>query len=94
MKLIVTKDYEEMSQVAVEHLLGYMYQDRKVNLCITAGKTPERIYEILADKVKGKDFDNVHYFNFDEDEAKDNAYGVTMRELKRLYLDPAGIKDT
>lgn len=93
MKLIVTKDFEEMSQVAVEHLLGYMYQNKRVNLCITAGKTPERLYEILSQKVKGKDFDNVHYYNFDEGEVeKGDTYGVTMSELHRLYFTPAGIK--
>lgn len=93
MKLIITKDYEEMSQTAVDILMGYMYQNQKVNVCITAGKTPERLYEILTEKVKGKDFDNVHYFNFDEGNIVEGSkYGVTMTELHKAYLEPAGIK--
>jgi len=92
MKLVITKDYEEMSQVAVEYLLGEMNQNRKINLCITAGKTPERIYEILAEKVQGRDFSNVHYYNFDESyPMDDNEYGVTMTELKKLYFDKASV---
>ena len=67
MKLIITKTYEEMSSIAVNILMGLMYQNKRVNLSITAGSTPKEIYRQMIAQVKGKDyFDNVHYYNFDE----------------------------
>ena len=48
MKIIVTKDYEEMSYTAAMHVLKYMYSDQaRVNLSITGGTTPAMMYEIL-----------------------------------------------
>ena len=67
MKMIVTEDYEEMSLVASHHVLGYITAPRRVNLAVTAGSTPKRMYEHLTAAVKGKAFyDRVHYYNFDE----------------------------
>lgn len=88
MKVILTKDYEEMSQVAATHILGYMYQDKRVNLSITAGETPFRTYEILAPKVNGKAFNNVHFYNFDEIPFKaEDREGVTMIVLREYFFD-------
>ncbi|WP_028392493.1 glucosamine-6-phosphate deaminase [Bacillus cihuensis] len=93
MKIFVGKDYNEMSQIAANHVLGYMYQPSRVNLAITAGSTPKRIYELLIPHVKEKPhFENVHYYNFDEIPFKEESgFGVTMRNLKKMYFDPAGI---
>ena len=57
-----------MSHTAAMHVLKYMYSDQaRVNLSITGGTTPARMYEILLPLVKGKDdFRNVHFYNFDE----------------------------
>lgn len=41
MKVIKVKDYEEMSQVAAENVLGYMYKEGRVNLSIAGGTTPK-----------------------------------------------------
>lgn len=43
MKIYLTKDYEEMSQVAAQMVLKYMYRndDKRINLSITAGQTPK-----------------------------------------------------
>lgn len=94
MRLIITKDYDEMSAVAAQHLLGAMHSEYRVNLSITAGSTPKGVYEILIPLVKGKSyFDNVHYYNFDEIPFKgeEDRFGVTMTNLNRLFFDPAGI---
>lgn len=94
MKLIVTKDYQEMSAVAVQHLLGAMHSQHRVNLSITAGSTPQGVYEILVPLVKDRPyFDNVHYYNFDEIpfEGQEGGFGVTMGNLNRLFFDPANI---
>ena len=68
MKLIVVKDYEEMSERAAEYLLKYMLSDKaRVNVSITSGSTPKRMYELLIPKVKNKDYlSNIHFYNFDE----------------------------
>ncbi|TLG77310.1 glucosamine-6-phosphate deaminase [Culicoidibacter larvae] len=93
MKFIIEKDYASMSRVAANILLGEMYRDRRVNLAITAGSTPVKMYEYLVEDVKGKDYlTNVHYYNFDEIPViGENGYGVTMGNLDKLYFSPAAI---
>ncbi|MDR2478363.1 MAG: glucosamine-6-phosphate deaminase [Treponema sp.] len=93
MKIIITKDYEEMSKVAAQHLLGYMYREERVNMAITAGTTPVRTYELLTGEVKDKPwFTNAHYYNFDEiPRQQKKGPGITMTDLNRLYFTPAAI---
>lgn len=95
MKVIKVKDYEEMSQVAAENILGYMYKEGRVNLSITGGTTPKRMYEILVPRVKGKEqFKDVHFYNFDEiPYRKEDREGVTISGLRELFLTPAEIKE-
>ena len=56
MKVIITEDYQEMSQVAVQHLLGVMHSQHRKNISITAGSTPKGVYEMLVPLVKKKIF--------------------------------------
>ncbi|MEY8446423.1 glucosamine-6-phosphate deaminase [Enterococcus ratti] len=94
MKLIMTRDYNEMSMVAVQHLLGVMHSHYRRNISITAGATPKGVYEILVPLVKDKPyFDHVHYYNFDEIQikGKKDGYGVTMTNLHRMFFEPAAI---
>lgn len=96
MRLIITKDYEEMSKVAAQHLLGHMFNSQhRVNLSITAGTTPVLMYKMLVQEVKGKDyFDNIHYYNFDEIPHKVNKQeGITITDLRNMYFTPAGIPE-
>ncbi|MEG0274815.1 MAG: glucosamine-6-phosphate deaminase, partial [Longicatena sp.] len=82
------KNYEEMSQVAASHVMGYMYKEERVNLSITAGETPIRTYEILAPIVKEGDFTNVHFYNFDEIPFKqEDREGVTMLVLREYFFN-------
>lgn len=94
MKLIVTKDLQEMNEVAAQHLLGAMHTQYRTNIAITAGSTPKGVYELMIPLVKDKEyFDNVHYYNFDEIPFKgETGYGVTMQKLNKLYFEPANIK--
>ena len=89
MKVIKVKDYEEMSQVAAENVLGYMYKEGRVNLSITGGTTPKRMYEILVPRVKGKEqFKDVHFYNFDEiPYRKEDREGVTISGLRELFIN-------
>ncbi len=93
MKIIIEKDYEGISKVAGNILLGEMYKNGRVNMAITAGSTPIKMYEYLVPLVKDKlYFDNVHYYNFDEIPVKDDeGYGITMSNLNKLYFKPANI---
>ena len=96
MKIIIEKDYEGMSRVAANILLGKMAQaTSRLNLSITAGSTPVRMYELMVPEVLGRNYyDNVHYYNFDEiPVVSDSKYGVTMGNLDRLYFSPAEIKE-
>jgi len=94
MKLIITKDYKEMSEVGAQHLIGAMHTQYRTNISITAGTTPVGLYEVMVPLVKDKKyFDNVHYYNFDEIPFKTRPQetGVTMTNLNNLYFHPAGI---
>lgn len=96
MNLIITKDYESMSRVAMTHVLAHMYtgDSRRVNLSITAGKTPLRLYELLAPEVKNNPyFNHVHYYNFDEIPRDREKIGVTMNDLNTYFFHPAAIPD-
>lgn len=95
MKIIIGETADEMSVIAAQHLLGFMYRAGRVNLSITAGTTPRRMYEILALQVKGKScFGNVHYYNFDEIPYRsEDREGVTISNLRSAYFTPAGVAE-
>ncbi|WP_239255659.1 glucosamine-6-phosphate deaminase [Listeria ilorinensis] len=94
MKIIIEKDYENMSKTTMQLLLGKMYQDKKVHLAITAGSTPKRMYELMVEEMKDKaPLENVCYYNFDEIPVGEEKFGVTVSNLKQMYFDPAGIPE-
>lgn len=68
MRFIITKDYDELSQVIANTMLKYMHsQKERVNICVTTGTTPIKAYKILAPLVKDKKyFEHVHYYVVDE----------------------------
>lgn len=95
MKVIITEDYNEMSIVATQYLLGAMHGQYRRNISITAGSTPKGVYELLVPLVKNKEyFEQVHYYNFDEIPFKgeEDRYGVTMTNLDTMFFGPAVIK--
>ncbi|MBO0477956.1 glucosamine-6-phosphate deaminase [Vagococcus sp. DIV0080] len=92
MKVMIEKDFETMSETAKTVLLGHMSQAKRVNLAITAGKTPIKVYEKMVATVKNSpNYDNVHYYNFDEIPLPNQTEGITISDLKKLYLTPANI---
>ncbi|MEI5994564.1 glucosamine-6-phosphate deaminase [Candidatus Enterococcus mansonii] len=96
MKVIIVKDYDELSKVSAQMLIGEMFQrHERVNLAITAGTTPIGMYEKLIPEVKGKQyFDNVHYYNFDEIPYKSGTReGVTISDLREMYFTPTAIPE-
>ncbi len=89
MRLISVADYEEMSQAGASMLLGAMYGEGRVNLSITGGSTPRRMYELLVPQVAGKkQFSNVHFYNFDEIPYRaEDREGVTISGLRERLVD-------
>lgn len=82
-----------MDQIAALHMLSYMTKPERVNIAITAGSSPKGMYETIIPQVRGKSyFSNVHYYNFDEiPYKKEDREGITIENLRKLYLTPAEI---
>ncbi len=97
MNIIVEKDYEQLSKTTMQLLLGYMYKTGPVDIAITAGSTPIRLYELLIEELKQKDnsfLNNITFYNFDEIPLKGKeGYGVTMNNLNKMFFEPAKISD-
>lgn len=95
MKLIITKDYNKMSQLAASFVVQQMYRNKRNNIAITAGNTPKRMYEIIVDLIVGVEYCNDAYFyNFDEIPFNsDLSKGVTYNNINKAFYTPANIKD-
>lgn len=97
MKLIIANDLEEMSKIAAGYVTSYMYKEQKrINLSITGGSTPARMYELLIPEVKNKKiFQHVHFYNFDEiPYACETREGVTISGLRKSFFTPANISES
>ena len=86
MKLIITRDYEEMSRRAADIVISHMVQKPDMVLGLATGSTPEGLYQKLIEAYRGGtiDFSNVRTFNLDEyygiDEDNDQSYHYFMKE--------------
>lgn len=94
-KIIMTKDYEALSQLAASILLTEMSQDHRSNISITAGETPKRCYEIVRESLEklGGLLDNSYFYNFDEVKSNDESEGMTIRALKQQFFEPLQISE-
>jgi len=95
MRLVVTKDYDTMSELSAAIVLEKMLQNKRVNLSLTAGNTPVGMYKILLEKLAktSMDMSNIHYYNFDEVPFVGERYGMTMAALNEAFYDPAEISE-
>ena len=68
MKIIITKDYEELSVKAAEVMLGVVKQNPRAVLGLATGTTPLGLYSrIIADhKENGTDYSKIRTVNLDE----------------------------
>ena len=63
MKLIIEESEKKMSESAMHILLGAMMQDKRVNISLTAGRSPKMLYQMMIPEVKDQDkFKNIHYY--------------------------------
>ena len=86
MKIIVTKNYEEMSREAAKIVLGVVKADPEAVLGLATGSTPIGMYlELIRDhEENGTSYRNVRTVNLDEyaglDETSDQSYVYFMRK--------------
>ena len=67
MKLIIEENETKMSESALHILLGAMMQDKRVNISLTAGRSPEKLYQLMIPLVKEKkQFKDIQYYLFDD----------------------------
>lgn len=93
MKLIRTETYEELSQLTTNIITGYMVQDRRINLSLTSGNSPKRMYELLSKQVNQLgDLSNVFYYTFDEVPIKNSANEIVgynnFDDVNGTYFKP------
>ncbi|AMC94535.1 hypothetical protein AOC36_11295 [Erysipelothrix larvae] len=95
MKLIITKTYEEMSEIASNILLGYILSPENQNIAITGGRTPALMYEKLVTKMSGLNISyNTTFYNFDEIAYKrSKREGITISDLRSYFFTPANIPE-
>lgn len=95
MKLIITKDYEAMSELSANLLLTYLLDERPYHLSITGGTTPALMYEKLIKKLKqcNHKFKDTFY-NFDEIPFnKTEREGITISDLRNYFFTPAHVPE-
>ena len=87
MKLIIEESEQKMSESAMHILLGAMMQDKRVNISLTAGKSPVNLYKMMIPYIKDQDkFKDIEYWLFDEAPYLDKPYGPNWEEMQRTFL--------
>lgn len=86
MKLIITKDYEDLSNTVADIIQDKIEQDAKLKLVLPTGSTPIGLYAELVKRYKNNeiDFKEVTSFNLDEyvglDRNNENSYYYFMHD--------------
>lgn len=86
MRIIIEKNYEEMSKKAANLVAAQIYLNPKSVLGLATGSTPLRMYCELVrmNKENGLDFGEITTFNLDEyvdlDQNNENSYNYYMNE--------------
>ena len=94
MKIIITKNYEELSERSAEIMLGIVKQNPKAVLGLATGTTPLGLYSrIIADhKENGTDYSKIRTVNLDEykglPKTHEQSYAYFM---KKNLFDGLGI---
>lgn len=95
MKIIITKNYEEMSESAAEIMLGVVKQNPKAVLGLATGTTPLGLYAkmIAYYKENGTDYSQIRTVNLDEykglPKTHEQSYAYFM---KKNLFDGLGIR--
>lgn len=98
MKTFVFETYDLMSERCADIIVSEMLNDKRVNLSITAGNTPKRMYEILEERLKAvEDLSHVHYYIFDEtpilnknnEVVRNDSYDIFLKQI----MKPCKVKE-
>lgn len=93
MRIIVCKDYEELSQRAAAIVIKEMIINPEMNIGLATGSTPLGLYENLIDAYEKRliSFKDVHTFNLDEyvgiDRSHPQSYYSFMYENLFKHVD-------
>ena len=93
MRVIIEKNYEKFSETIAAILIAEMFKDRRVNIDLTDGSTPQGAYDIVEEFIKNNQFnclDNVHYYNHDELEGEKQ---IVSEILKKQVHEPFMVKE-
>lgn len=103
MKIIITKNYEEMSDKAAEVMLGVVKQNPKAVLGLATGTTPLGLYaRMISDhREKGTDYSQIRTVNLDEykglPKTHEQSYAYFMKknlfEGLGIALEQTNIED-
>ena len=94
MKLIIEENEQKMSESAMHILLGAMMQDKRVNISLTAGRSPINLYKMMVPYVKDQEkFKDIQYYLFDEAPYQDKPHGPNWEEMQELFFKDANIPD-
>ncbi|WP_338984291.1 glucosamine-6-phosphate deaminase [Spiroplasma endosymbiont of Diplazon laetatorius] len=98
MRLIKTKNYEEMTEKALSLFIEIIESNsdkERINVAITGGKSPLLFYKLLVEKLKDiKSISKVHFYNFDEVPYRNNLEkGITIEDLEKIFYIPGNIKE-
>ncbi|ALD66434.1 glucosamine-6-phosphate deaminase [Spiroplasma cantharicola] len=90
MRVITTKNYEDMSNKALELFIDIINKDehkKRINVALTGGKTPLLFYKKLISNLdKINELERIHFYNFDEIPYKnDLSKGITIDDLERIF---------
>lgn len=95
MKLIIEENEQKMSESAMHILLGTMMQDKRVNISLTAGRSPINLYKMMIPYVKDQEkFKDIEYYLFDEAPYLDKPYGPNWEEMQELFFKDAHIPES
>ena len=93
MKIIIKKDYREVSQLAANMVIKEMLIKENIILGLATGSSPIGLYEKLVDAYKSKiiSFEHVSTFNLDEyiglDREHPQSYYYFMNEHLFKHVD-------
>lgn len=94
MKLIIEPTEKLMSEAAMHIILGAMYQDKRVNISLTSGRSPRTLYEMMVPLVKDqKKFADIQYYLFDDSPYVGQEHGGNWAEMQELFFQPANISN-
>ena len=94
MKLIIEENEQKMSESAMFILLGAMMQDKRVNISLTSGRSPQTMYRMMIPYVKDQEkFKDIEYYLFDENPYIDEPHGPNWNDMQKLFFKDAHIPD-